>query len=308
MGSAGVPAILGYVNPEDSVCLTYLGHSTVLIAIDGLRLLTDPILRMRVGPLVRAQPPIEPSHWTGIDGALISHSHWDHLDIGSLELLGYDTHLVVPLGLGERLRQRGFRHVSEVRPRDTVEMGGVSIRAIHARHHGFGPPLGPSGLAVGYLVEGTVGIYFAGDTAFFTGMADLSGHVDVALLPVWGWGPWTRSSEHLDPLGAARALSLIRPRLAVPIHWGTLHPVGMGWLRPGTRVHPPRQFARLAGRHAPGTTVRILPVGASLEVAPRVGVGPTGRTGANAPSEPDRQPGRRPGSPSPHGRRRAPDR
>ncbi len=68
--------------------VSYLGHSTVVIELDGVRVLTDPILRRRVGPLVRAAPPLPADAWSDIDLVLLSHSHWDHLDLGSLRLLG----------------------------------------------------------------------------------------------------------------------------------------------------------------------------------------------------------------------------
>ena len=75
-----------------SLSMAYLGHSTVLIDIGGIRVLTDPILRRRVGPLVRAGAPVDPASWSRVDVVLISHSHWDHLDYGSLRLLGHDGH------------------------------------------------------------------------------------------------------------------------------------------------------------------------------------------------------------------------
>jgi L-ascorbate metabolism protein UlaG (beta-lactamase superfamily) len=111
-------------------------------------------------------------------------------------------------------------------------------------------------------------IYFAGDTAFFEGMAEFDIGLDVALMPVWGWGPTAKPSEHLDPTGAARATAVIKPRIAIPIHWGTLHPVGFRWMRPSTRIDPPHQFAQLVRRLAPDVTVRVLPNGSSLVVPP----------------------------------------
>ena len=74
-----------------SLSMAYLGHSTVLIDIGGVRVLTDPILRRRVGPLVRPGAPVDPVSWSRVDVVLISHSHWDHLDYGSLRLLGTDV-------------------------------------------------------------------------------------------------------------------------------------------------------------------------------------------------------------------------
>ena len=100
------------------------------------------------------------------------------------------------------------------------------------------------------------------------GMEALAPDLDLALMPVWGWGPRARSSEHLDPLGAAQALRLLRPRVAIPIHWGTLHPVGFRWLRPSTRTDPPHTFARLAAEHAPATEVRVLGIGERTTLLP----------------------------------------
>jgi len=103
---------------------------------------------------------------------------------------------------------------------------------------------------------------------------ELARDLDLALMPVWGWGPRAQSHEHLDPLGAARALQLLRPRVAIPIHWGTLHPVGFRWLKPFTRVDPPHTFARLAADMAPETTVHVVPVGGRIDLPGRAARSP----------------------------------
>ncbi len=249
-----------------SLVMSYLGHSTVVLEMDGVRVLTDPILRRRVGPLVRSAPPIHVDAWSEIDVVVLSHSHWDHLDLGSLRLLGTHVPLVVPMGMGRRLRARGFRQVHEVTPGDVVELAGLAIETTPALHRGFGPPIGSTDLAVGFLIAGSRTVYFAGDTALFAGMSELDVGLDLALIPVWGWGPRARPSDHLDPMGAARAVELIRPQVAVPIHWGTLHPIGMRWLRPGTRIEPPEAFARHASRLAPDTEVHVVPIGGTLTI------------------------------------------
>ncbi len=254
------------MEPPAPATVTFLGHATLSIDMDGVRVLTDPILRGRVGPLVRMRGAAEESGWRGADVVLISHSHWDHLDVGSLRLLGVSTPIIAPRGLGAGLRRHGFTDVTEVEVGDVVAAGAVQVRAVHAEHHGFGPPMGGTRRALGYVVEGSQRHYFAGDTAWFPGLAELDIGLDLALLPVWGWGPTAKPSEHLDPFGAARAVAAIRPRYAVPIHWGTLHPVGMRWMRPSTRIDPPHQFALLVRRLAPGTTVRVMPVGSTLQV------------------------------------------
>jgi L-ascorbate metabolism protein UlaG (beta-lactamase superfamily) len=244
--------------------VTFLGHATILIEMDGVRILTDPILRARVGPLTRMSGPPAREHWTDPDVVLISHTHWDHLDYGSLKLVGSEVTILAPDGQGAEFRGRGFGSAIDLGPGDDVEIGAVRIEAVHAEHRGFGPPMGGTELCLGYIIHGSQSHYFAGDTAFFEGMADFDVGLDLALLPVWGWGPTAKPSEHLDPMGAARAAAVIKPRVAVPIHWGTLHPVGFRWMRPSTRIDPPHQFAQLVRRMAPDTTVRVLPDGASL--------------------------------------------
>jgi L-ascorbate metabolism protein UlaG (beta-lactamase superfamily) len=107
-------------------------------------------------------------------------------------------------------------------------------------------------------------VYFAGDTDLFPGMAEL-GPVDVALLPIWGWG-LSVGEGHLNPERAARALEMIRPGMAVPIHWGTFYPVGLRLLWPEPLTEPAREFARLAARLAPGTEVRVLEPGAETSL------------------------------------------
>ena len=102
-------------------------------------------------------------------------------------------------------------------------------------------------------------------------MATLAEDLDAALLPVWGWGP-TLGPGHLDPRAAADALRLLRPRLAIPIHWGTLFPIGLDRLRgkAGLLSDPPHDFAREAARLAPEVEVRLLQPGeATPLLAPR---------------------------------------
>ena len=246
--------------------MTYLGHSTVLLEMAGLRLLTDPILRARVGPLVRTEAPIAPEHWQSIDAVLISHSHWDHLDHGSLRLVGTGVPLLVPTGMGARFRSRGFRQVEELSPGDTSRLGPLHIEATEAAHRGFPRPIAPTDLAIGFLLRsaGTT-VYFPGDTALFEGMTELARGLDLALMPVWGWGPRARSHEHLDPLGAARALQLLRPRVAIPIHWGTLYPLAVHRLSSDFLFNPPHLFEQFALRLAPQVGVHILQPGETYE-------------------------------------------
>ncbi|HMA47078.1 MAG TPA: MBL fold metallo-hydrolase, partial [Frankiaceae bacterium] len=197
--------------------IEFLGHSTLLVALDTVRFLTDPVLRARIGPLRRSAAMPAPAAPADVDAVLISHLHRDHLDLPSLRRLGRDHRILVPRGAGAWLRARGFTEVEELGVGERTSVGGVGVRAIHARHSGFRPPAGPDAPAIGYLVDGTRSVYFAGDTGLFDDMRDLRGGVDVALLPVGGWGPTLPSRQHMDPADAARAAALIQPRLTVPI-------------------------------------------------------------------------------------------
>jgi L-ascorbate metabolism protein UlaG (beta-lactamase superfamily) len=234
--------------------LVYVGHATVLIELDGVRLLTDPVLRARVWHL-RRRVPLGTAELEGIDAALVSHVHFDHFDRPSLRRLGRDVTVVVPVGA--RKLVRGFADVREVDVGDEVRIGDVTVRATPAVHESARLML-RSTPSLGFLVSGSRQIYFAGDTDLFDGMSALAGSIDVALLPVAGWGSKV-GPGHLDPLRAAQALRLLKPRLAVPIHWGTFSPLNR--VAPGD---PPEAFLRHAAELAPEVEVRILDPGTAL--------------------------------------------
>ena len=245
--------------------LTWVGHSTVLINLDGVRLLTDPVLRNRVAHLRRQVPIADTTKYANVDIILVSHLHFDHLDLPSLELLGREVPLVVPRGGGRLLKRRGFRRVTEVEAGEEIRVGALTIRATHAEHNGPRLPFGAKAPALGYVVTGSYRIYFAGDTDLFDGMAKIGRGLDVALVPIWGWGP-TAGRGHLDPHRAAEALRLLRPRLAVPIHWGTYAPLVIGRLQTALLADPVTAFRRHAAELAPDVDVRVLGQGGTLRL------------------------------------------
>ncbi|MGH2879040.1 MAG: MBL fold metallo-hydrolase [Solirubrobacteraceae bacterium] len=244
--------------------IAFLGHASVLIELEGVRLLTDPLLRSRVAHLRRQAPPIPAGSFADVDVVLISHLHHDHLDLPSLRLLGRDTELVVPLGAGRWLRGRGFTRVSELSVGDGLSMAGTQIVAVPAHHDGRRAG-GPAGETIGYLVGERRVVYFAGDTELFPAMSKLAPSLDVALLPVAGWGP-NLGPGHMGPLDAARALAAIQPRIAIPVHWGTLLPVGLARRHRARLGDPPRLFAEYAARLAPAVEVRILAPGQATKL------------------------------------------
>lgn len=233
------------------LALDFIGHSAVVVEMDGVRVLTDPVTRGRVGPLRRVEPVPSRDRLRAIDAVVISHLHWDHLDVPSLRDLGRETPIFVPAGAGPWMRSAGFRDVRELAVGDTADVGGVVVRAVPAVHSGYRPPLGPTAPPLGYVVRGSRTVYFAGDTDLFDGMGELDEPIDMALIPVWGWGPTLGRGLHLDPLRAAQALRLIRPRAAVPIHWGTYWPHALGRVFPERLVEPPAAFVEYAAELAP---------------------------------------------------------
>lgn len=245
--------------------LTYIGHATVLIEMDGIRVLTDPILRNWVWHLRRQKMRVDERWYQNIDAVLISHIHWDHLHLPSLKLLDKTTHLFVPHGMASSLLQHGFQYVKEMSIGETIAIGDVSITATYAQHHGARFRFGPTADCLGFIISGGYTIYFAGDTDLFPEMENLAESLDVALLPVWGWGP-TLGIGHLDPYRAAKALQFLRPRLAIPIHWGTFFPFGLGWILPRLLTDPPYAFVRFAARLAAEVKTQVVPPGSCISL------------------------------------------
>lgn len=245
--------------------VTYVGHGTVLTELDGARLITDPVLRRRVGPLRRHGTTPAPDVVEGLDAALISHLHHDHADLPSLRKLGHAVPLLVPPGAGAFLERRGFTAVRELAPGESSQVGAVTVTAVEASHPGARRHA-KDAEAVGFLLSGTRRVYFAGDTDLFDGMESLGQGLDLALLPIWGWGP-SIGSGHLDPERAARAAALLSPRMVVPIHWGTLYPLGLARLRPDPLREPPRELAKWMRTLAPQTELRVLAPGKAVSLA-----------------------------------------
>lgn len=259
------PPVLGgsLAEAEGRQILSWLGHSTVHLELDGVRLLTDPVIRPRMLHLRRVGIAQRIDSFE-LDAVLISHSHYDHLDVPSLKQLRGSPLFVVPRGIGRLLRRHGFARIVEIAPGDEVPVGSVLVRGTHAEHSGR-RLLGGETSALGYLISGSFTSYFAGDTDLFGGMGAISDELDVALLPVAGWGP-RLPPGHLDPDKAADALSLLRPRVAVPIHWGTYRRIGLS-RDPELLEEPAHRFASLVAASMPDVEVVVLPVGGSVDLA-----------------------------------------
>jgi L-ascorbate metabolism protein UlaG (beta-lactamase superfamily) len=247
--------------------VTYVGHATVLVEIDGVRLLTDPVLRRRIGPLWR-HGALPDSHLAeNVDAVLISHLHHDHADVPSLRRLSRTVPILAAPGTGDFFAHLGFGDVHELAPGDSTAVGGVRIAATEANHPAGGRRFERASRAVGFELSGQRRIYFAGDTDLFNGMETIGGgNLDLALLPIWGWGT-NIGAGHLDPERAARAAALLSVKLVVPIHWGTLYPLGLARLHPEPLRAPAREFATWMRELAPQAELRVLAPGEATSLA-----------------------------------------
>ncbi|MVO87237.1 MBL fold metallo-hydrolase [Streptomyces sp. p1417] len=261
---------------QPDVTVTWWGHATCTVEDSGIRVLTDPLFVRRLAHLRRRRGALPPPQAAVADVVLLSHLHADHLHVPSLARLAPDTRVLIPRGAARSvpgLRRLTHLRFTEVAPGDEVPVhtarangdgNGVTVRVVPALHDGRRLPMGPHrSPALGYVVEGRARTYFAGDTGLFDAMADEVGPVDVALLPVGGWGPYL-GHGHLDPVRAAEALSRIAPRSAVPVHYGTYWPIGMDAVRPHEFHGPGDEFVRQAARRAPEVAVHRLGHGESV--------------------------------------------
>lgn len=249
------------------VVVTYVGHATVYVEMDGVALVTDPLLRDRLWHLRRDVPCGSNGCFAveDLSAVLISHLHLDHADVPSLRQIPSSVPVIAPQGTGGYLRARLPHPIHTVAVGESCRVGTVEVFAVPAAHSGPGPSLVPMSACAGFVLRGSATIYFAGDTALFAEMTELGKafDIDLALLPVWGYGPNLRG-DHMTPQDAAYALSRLRPRLAVPIHWGTFRPLGNFWSRMSFFNDPPYTFAGYATHRAPNTQVYILQPGESL--------------------------------------------
>ena len=254
--------------------VTWWGHATCTIDDRGVRVLTDPLFCARLGHLRRRRGPLPDDRSRCADLAVVSHLHADHLHLGSLSVLPRHVPVVVPGGALRAvpgLRRLRDRELVEVVPGDTVRVGDVVVEVVPAEHDGHRWPWSRRRApALGYVVSGKARTYFAGDTDWSPVVREAVGRCDIALLPVGGWGP-TLGSGHLDAVRATGFLAELDAHHAVPVHFGTMWPVGLGPVRRDRFNRPGTEFAEHAARLRLPCSVRELQPGetARLDVPDR---------------------------------------
>jgi N-acyl-phosphatidylethanolamine-hydrolysing phospholipase D len=215
--------------------VTWIGHSTLLVQLDGVNLLTDPTWSERMGPLSgtvgvrRFTPPaIALEDLPPIDVVLISHDHYDHLDQPTVLRLAeaFNPLFVVPLGIKEWLGDRGITNVVELDWSESISVKGLHIVCAPAQH-GSGRSLADGGkrLWASWAVIGTKRFYFAGDTGYashFEMIGEALGPFDLAALPIGSYTPRVIAKPvHMTPEEALQAWRDLRATDFIGIHWGT---------------------------------------------------------------------------------------
>jgi N-acyl-phosphatidylethanolamine-hydrolysing phospholipase D len=264
------PAFVAPRASPSQLTLTWVGHSSVLLQLDGLNILTDPIWSERASPVGFAgprrwvPPGIAFNELPPLDVVLLSHNHYDHLDdatVRSLTRSHASAAWVVPLGLGSFVTRRGARHVTELDWWQEHSLQSLRIAAMPAQHfsaRGFGDR--GDTLWCGFALATASGrrVYFAGDTGFHPEFGKIGaryGPFDVALLPIGAYEPrWFMRYLHMNPEEAVQAFRALHARVMVPIHWGTFKLTDEAMDEPPVRARhawdraglPPSDYRQLA--------------------------------------------------------------
>ncbi|MGJ9422273.1 MBL fold metallo-hydrolase [Aeromicrobium sp. CF3.5] len=229
-----------------TLAVTWWGHSSASIELGAATVGTDPLLTDRLAHLVR-HAPTPPAHAREVDVVVISHLHGDHLHLASLQRLDPAIPLVVPRGAAAVMKKLRQRTILEVEPGDRLDVSGVRVDVRPAHHDGHRLPRSRAvGPALGFVLEsGGHRVWYPGDTGDADHLRSV-GPVDLALVPIGGWGP-SLGDEHLGPEQAADVAVANQARWALPVHHGTFWPWG---LRRVARGNHERLFIGPAGRFA----------------------------------------------------------
>ncbi len=236
-GNVPVGRVLASPQGASPVRVTYVNHSTVLLQFDGLNVLTDPIFEQRVSPFqfigpARSCPPgVAFADLPKIDLLLLSHNHWDHLEIGTVKKLALRDRpqIICPLGVKAFLTNEGVANVTELDWQQAVPLNArTRVHCVPAQHFsGRGMFDRDATLWAGYVVESqAVGtVYFAGDSGYgphFEAIGKQFGPIRLALIPIGAYKPnWFMAPVHVNPAEAVQIHRDVRAQQSVAIHFGT---------------------------------------------------------------------------------------
>lgn len=209
--------------------LTWIGHATFVQRLGGQLVATDPIWSKRIHTIPRlVAPGVELADTPKLDVVTVSHAHYDHLDLPTLERIGRDALYIVPKDNADLLRRAGLPKVVELGWWESHEVGDLRVTLVPAQHWSMRVPWDKNRrLWGGFVYESPEGTsYHAGDTAFseqvFSAIAERFTSIDWAMLPIGAYDPaWFMQPQHMNPEEAGRAWELLGARTLVAMHWGT---------------------------------------------------------------------------------------
>src|SRR5579871_868911 len=207
--------------------LTWVGHATWLVRLDGKSIVTDPVWSKSLGPIKRNVAPGLPLERARPRVVLVSHNHRDHLDAPTVDRIGGAPTYVVPEGLGRFFRRRGFKDVVELPWWGETTVDGIGVAFVPSQHWSRRGAFDTNDSLWGGFVVSAAGkrVYFAGDTAWFGGFREIGARypgIDAALLPIGAYDPeWFMRKQHMNPDDAMRAFLDLGARLLFAMHWGT---------------------------------------------------------------------------------------
>lgn len=208
---------------------TWIGHATFVLRLGGTTIATDPVWSERLHTIRRVSSPgATLDELPRVDLVTVSHAHYDHLDLPTLERIGPGARYVVPRGVGRILRGRGLRDVVELGWFERYEADGLEVTLVPAQHWSMRTPFDRNAALWGGFVlrGGGTSVYHAGDTALsrqtFEAIRDGAPPIDWALLPIGAYEPrWFMGPQHMSPEDAVEAFGLLGARHLVAMHWGT---------------------------------------------------------------------------------------
>ncbi|MEW5815940.1 MAG: MBL fold metallo-hydrolase [Spirochaetota bacterium] len=250
--------------PVGESSITYIGHATTLLHLDGLNIITDPIFSEYIGRFAKryVEPGIPFERLPAIDAIVISHEHWDHLDKPTLNRFAKDIPVIVSRGLAGGIKALGFHDVRELSWWESTKLQGAVVTAVPAKHMISHPS--------GFVIEHTKSvIFFAGDTGLFDGFREIGQRftIDVALLPIGDYRPHLAfvpglkagmRAQHMAPGDMPEAIAMLKSKMVIPIHWGTFKISGTGL------DEPVEWLKRIIGQHELNGKVFILKHGEKL--------------------------------------------
>ncbi|WP_344441014.1 MBL fold metallo-hydrolase [Kitasatospora nipponensis] len=275
--------------PRSGLRLSWLGHATVLAELDGRRVLFDPVWGERCSPFPGIGPkrlhpmPIRLADLGPVDVVVISHDHYDHLDMTTIRaLIGTGAHFAAPLGVGAHLEHWGVpaARITELDWWESAEVTGLTLTATPARHYcSRGPRTNPHLLWASWAVAGPEHrLFHSGDTGYFPGFAEIGarlGPFDATMVQIGAYSDFW-PEVHMTPEEGVRAHLDVRGAVLLPIHWGTFNLAPHPWEEPAERT--------VTAAQALGAVVAVPPPGVLFEPAEQPALRPWWRPLAAVPA------------------------